>query len=100
MAKLQKKHKTEISHIEGFERTLSDFNEINVINYQVDPAYGYDHVIMALIEFVHGGMYGLCIYDSRRQEFIEEPGYLEDYGFRNLQALYNKYPRLKRVKSL
>jgi len=78
-----------ISDFDGLEQAMEPFNKFTIVNYKMDPGFGYEHVFMFLIQF-EDGEYGLCIYDIREKQFIEEPSDLEDYGT-TLENLKQKY---------
>jgi hypothetical protein len=74
----------------GFKEAREIFEDFTVKAYMVDPGYGYDHVVMCLIEFTKDKRYGLCIYNINNREFISEPGDLEEYSV-NYQSFLRRY---------
>jgi hypothetical protein len=62
----------------GLKDACADFNNFEIIDERTDPGYGYDHVRLFQIKF-DDGAWGLCIWDTRKKEFIEEPSDYEDY---------------------
>jgi hypothetical protein len=73
----------------GLAKASEAFGQFEIIDYRKDPEWGYDSVYLMLIKF-EDGEYGLCIYDTQKEEFIEEPSDLEDYGT-SLEKLKAKY---------
>lgn len=63
----------------GFKEAREGFEPFVIKAWMRDPGYGYQYVLLFLIKFDFGP-YGLCIYDYEKEEFIEEPGTLDDYG--------------------
>lgn len=64
----------------GILEALAEFiGTCNILDYCVDPGYGYDHVMMYQLKF-EDGAYGICIYDTQTKEFIEEPDEYDEYG--------------------
>ncbi len=85
---------TDLTKLPGIETALSEFDgNAKVVKYMMDPGYGYGHVFLALLKF-EDGQYGLCIYDSDKKEFIEEPANLEEYNM-TTDRLFSKYPALR-----
>jgi hypothetical protein len=74
----------------GFKEAKSMFMDFSVIAFKRDPEYGYEHVYLLLIVFKKSKTYGLCIYDTQRKQFIEEPADLEDYDT-TYEDVTNKY---------
>jgi len=81
--------KWELESFPGLTEVAADFHPFEILDTKRDPGYGYDHVVMMFIKFTGGipkkyqtpeNVYGLCIWDMDRHEFIEEPAGLEDYG--------------------
>lgn len=63
----------------GFKEAREGFEPFMVKGWMRDPGYGYQYVLLFLIEFDFGE-YGLCIYDYEKEQFVEEPGTLDDFG--------------------
>jgi len=63
----------------GFKEAREGFEPFVVKAWMRDPGYGYQYVLLFFIEFDFG-QYGLCIYDYEKEQFVEEPGTLDDYG--------------------
>lgn len=76
----------------------NDFTPSKPIAYYQDPEIGYDAVNLFLIEYRDDKAYGLCIWNHDAEEFVEEPGELDDYGMKSLAEVYGKYPALKHNK--
>lgn len=74
----------------GLEEEAEGFYSFKIIDFITDPGYGYEHVKMFLIRFKKWNQWGLCIWDTKKKEFIEEPGTLEDYEV-TLDELIEKY---------
>jgi hypothetical protein len=87
-----------LNEFPGLKLAARSFNPFYIRAWMRDPGWGYEHVYLLLIEFNEDRRYGLCIWNNRDKEFIEEPGDLDAYGFSGLTALYKKYPSLKNFK--
>lgn len=74
----------------GLEQEAETFQPFEILNYKRDPDYGYENVFMLFIKLLKvpkkyqtpENVYGLCIWDNQKKQFIEEPGSLEDYGIK------------------
>lgn len=73
----------------GLKEASEEYVPFEIIDYITDPGYGYDAVKLFFIEFENGKL-GLCVYDTEKQEFVEEPGELEEYEITE-EELYKKY---------
>lgn len=73
----------------GLKEASKEYAPFEIIDYIADPGYGSYSVKLFLIEFENGKL-GLCVYDTEKQEFIKEPGELEEYGITE-EELYKKY---------
>jgi len=91
-----KTEKSQEINFKGLNEAAQDFNPFEVISYLTDPGYGYYHVKLLLIKFKKDQIFGLCIYDTAKKQFIEEPSDLDDYGFESINKVYEKYPQLKK----
>jgi len=80
----------QLSDFNGLEEAAAMFSTFKIIDVRRDPEYGYDNVYLMLIEFLEDEKIGLCIYDTEKQKFIEEPSDLDDYNT-SPEDLYNKY---------
>lgn len=78
------------SKFPGLKKAAKDFVPFKVVSYKRDPEYGYEHVYLLFIKFKEDKDYGLCIYDTRKQDFIEEPGELEWFDL-TLEQVKQKY---------
>lgn len=78
-----------LSDFNGLEEASEIFGKFEILDVRRDPEYGYDNVYLLLIKFGDGDI-GLCIYDTEKKEFIEEPSDLEDYDV-TPEKLYNEY---------
>jgi len=74
---------------EGLAKAMEEFNPFTILGSKRDPEWGYEHVHLLFIQF-NDGSFGLCIYDTRKKGFIEEPGDLEMYG-RTPEEIKTKY---------
>lgn len=76
----------------GFKEAREGFEPFVIKAWMRDPGYGYQYVLLFLIKFDFGP-YGLCIYDYEKEEFIEEPGTLDDYGltYEEVMMKYEDY---------
>jgi hypothetical protein len=64
----------------GIIEALAEYcGSCDVINVCIDPGYGYDHVLMFHLCFSDKQL-GLCIFDTRTKQFIEEPGEYDEYS--------------------
>jgi len=75
--------KYQLKDFPGLEKGAEDFMKFDIMDSKRDPGYGYENVFLFLIRFTedeYNGEYGLCIWDTQKKEFIEEPSTLEDYG--------------------
>ena len=70
-------------------KDIENINKFKIVDARRDPGYGYEHVWLLLIRF-RDKNYGLCIYDTRKKEFIEEPANLNEYDV-TLDILKQKY---------
>jgi len=85
------KEEYKLSDFKGLEKAADMFYPFKILNIKVDPEYGYQNVHLMLIQFKNGDP-GLCIYDTEKEEFIEEPGRLnEDEYDVSPEKLYRKY---------
>lgn len=50
------------------------------------PNSEVEGVYMFQIQFIKERVYGLCIWDSNKKKYIEEPGSYKDYGLTEEQA--------------
>lgn len=90
----------QLSDFNGLEEAAKGYYPFKILDVRRDPGYGYENVFLMLIQFINNGkkrshMYnngsiGLCIYDTEKQEFIEDPTILEDYNI-TPEKLYSKY---------
>ena len=87
--KLEDRKKEIIKKFPGMKEASEMFNEFTIIDYIPDPEF--EDVYLFLIQFLNGKDLGLCIYNVKRKEFIEEPADLDDYNF-TLKSLLKKYP--------
>lgn len=90
---MKKSPKINPKQFDGLTEVMTGFEPFEILSFLTDPGYGYEHVKMLFIMFSgkrRNGQYGLAIYDTRRKEFIEEPGGLEDYDT-NVVKIYRKY---------
>ena len=78
-----------LSDFQGLANIASNFNPFKILDSRRDPDFGYENVYLLLIEFEDGNP-GLCIYDTKKEEFIEEPSDLEDYNT-TPEKLYDQY---------
>lgn len=62
----------------GLKAACENFNNFEIVDERTDPGYGYDHVRLFQIKF-DDGAWGLCIWDTRKKAFIEEPSDYDDY---------------------
>ena len=83
------------SEFAGLEEALAEYEKSRPVGKQQDPGWGYDHVWMFLLEFAKDGNLGLCIWDTQKHEFIEEPATLMEYQT-SADRLMGKYPGLFR----
>ena len=67
------------SDFKGLAKAAKDFNNFRILGSLRDPGYGYDQVFLLRIRFDDGAE-GLCIYDTKKERFIEEPDDYEGYG--------------------
>jgi len=76
----------------GFKDAREGFEPFVIKAWMRDPGYGYQYVLLFLIKFDFGP-YGLCIYDYEKEEFVEEPGTLDDYGltYEEVMMKYEDY---------
>lgn len=100
---LKEEKKLKFTDYPGLAQAADDFQPFKIVDVVKDPGYGYDHVRLFLIQFIDksksgkkiggsqiGGNYGVCIWDTKSKEFIEEPSDLEDYNT-TLDKLKSKY---------
>jgi len=76
----------------GFKEAREGFEPFVIKAWMRDPGYGYQYVLLFLLKFDFGP-YGLCIYDYEKEEFVEEPGTLDDYGltYEEVMMKYEDY---------
>ena len=80
------------SDFKGLAKAAQDFDKFTILGSMRDPGWGYEHVFLLRIRFEDGAE-GLCIWDSRAEAFIEEPGDYEQYDLTR-EKVQAKYPAI------
>lgn len=87
--------KISLNDFPGLPEEAKAFNPFEVLAFITDPGYGYSDVKLLLLKF-SDGEYGLCIYDTGKKRFIEEPSDLEDYN-QTIESISEEYPNFGRA---
>lgn len=89
-------HNFNMEDFPGLAKALKEFDPINNFTWIRDP---YFHgVYLFRGRFDNDQRFGLFIYDTNKQEFIEEPAEIDAYNFKSIAEVYKKYPGLRPQK--
>lgn len=62
-----------LTDFNGLDKVAIDYNKFNVLESMNDPHFIGVYMLLLEFEDTRYGKYGLCIYDTNEEDFIEEP---------------------------